>query len=119
MKPIIVATDLAAGYAAKPIWQNANFSVQPGEFIGLLGSNGAGKTTLFRMLLGLARPLQGKITIFGDSPTSGNSRIGYVPQRHIIDTETKIASLEYVRLGINGNKWGIGSPSAARTERQL
>lgn len=116
--PVIVAQKLAAGYKTKTVWSDADFSVSRGEFIGLLGSNGAGKTTLFRLLLGLAWPQQGSIELFGKRPERGNARIGYVPQRRPIDTESKIQAVEYVRIGISGNRWGFGLQTQARAERQ-
>ncbi len=42
-----------------------NFTVKPGEIIGLLGANGAGKTTTIHMLLGLIVPSAGTINVFG------------------------------------------------------
>src|SRR5579884_2460323 len=110
MTNIISATSLTAGYKAKTIWQDATFTVKSGEFIGLLGANGAGKTTLFRMLLGLMQPLDGELNIFGGKPQKGNKRISYIPQRRLIDTETRLDALEYVRLGLNNERWGFGVP---------
>ena len=114
-KSIITATKLAGGYDA-PLWKNADFSIKAGEFIAVLGPNGAGKTTLFRMLLGLARPLKGSLSVLGTEPHKGNPRIGYVPQRHIVDSDTALEALEIVRLGINGNKWGFGAANHGRDE---
>ncbi|HXH27027.1 MAG TPA: ATP-binding cassette domain-containing protein, partial [Candidatus Acidoferrum sp.] len=79
----------------------------------------AGKTTLFRMLLGLNRPAAGELLIFGEAPHKGNGHIGYVPQRRNIDTDTKIISLEYVRLGLNGTRWGMTSPAQIEHEETL
>ena len=104
---LITAERLTAGYPHKTVWQNANFSFGRGEFVAVIGPNGAGKTTLFRMLLGLQQPISGSIKIFGSPPKRGNPQIGYVPQRHIIDSETNIESLELVRLGLSGKKWGF------------
>jgi phosphonate transport system ATP-binding protein len=42
-----------------------SFTVEPGEFIGILGPSGAGKTTLFRCITGLARPDSGSVEIHG------------------------------------------------------
>lgn len=42
-----------------------SFTVKPGEIFGLLGLNGAGKTTTFRMIMGLLKPTEGKITLDG------------------------------------------------------
>jgi zinc/manganese transport system ATP-binding protein len=104
---LIKAEGLTAGYPGKTVWQNANFTFGRGEFVAVIGPNGAGKTTLFRLLLGLQQPMAGAITIFGAPPKRGNRQIGYVPQRHIIDSETNIESLELVRLGLSGKKWGF------------
>lgn len=104
---LIVAENLSAGYGRTPVWSDASFSFAKGEFVSILGPNGAGKTTLFRLLLGLQKPMEGSLKIFGKQPARGNSRIGYVPQRHAIDSETNIECIELVRLGLSGTKWGF------------
>jgi ABC-2 type transport system ATP-binding protein len=56
-----------------------SFRVEQGEVLGLLGPNGAGKTTTMRMMLGLIRPDDGQIRIFGETVTPGApvlSRLG-------------------------------------------
>jgi zinc/manganese transport system ATP-binding protein len=107
-RSIITAKNLVAGYRDKIVWQDATFSVNRGEFVAVIGPNGAGKTTLFRLLLGLQHPISGEVKIFNSRPLQGNPRIGYVPQRHAIDSETNIECLELVRLAVSGKKWGIG-----------
>jgi zinc/manganese transport system ATP-binding protein len=104
---LVIAENLAAGYRDKTVWRDANFSFGRGEFVAIIGPNGSGKTTLFRLLLGLQHPLAGFLRIFGTSPKRGNPQIGYVPQRHNIDSETNIECLELVRLGRSGKKWGL------------
>ncbi len=55
------------------------FRVEPGQVLGLLGPNGAGKTTTLRMLMGLIRPTEGDIRLFGHKVTPGApvlSRVG-------------------------------------------
>src|SRR5207244_12942952 len=94
----IAAENLTAGYRDKIVWRDANFTFGRGEFVAVIGPNAAGKTTLFRLLLGLQQPIGGTIKIFGAPPRRGNPRIGYVPQRHIIDSETNIEALELVKL---------------------
>src|SRR5689334_9935458 len=85
--PVIVAEGLAAAYGSRLIWQNASFSVDPGEFVAVLGPNGSGKSTLFRLLLGLLPPAAGNLTVLGKRPHRGNPDIGYVPQRRTIDPD--------------------------------
>lgn len=110
-----MAEDLAAGYPGKVVWRGGNFAFGRGEFVAVIGPNGAGKTTLFRVLLGLQPAIGGSIRILEAPPRRGNSKIGYVPQRHMIDSETNIECLELVRLGLSGGRWGF-SPFS-RSER--
>jgi ABC-2 type transport system ATP-binding protein len=44
------------------------FSIQPGEFVGLIGANGAGKTTLLKILAGLIPPTSGEALVRGHKP---------------------------------------------------
>lgn len=104
---IIAAENLAAGYPDNTVWRDANFEFGRGEFIAVIGPNGAGKTTLFRLLLGLQQPIGGSMKIFDAPPKRGNPQIGYVPQRHVIDSETNVECLELVRLGLSGKQWGF------------
>lgn len=62
---IIEVDNLVKHYGPHQAVAGLSFSVQAGESLGLLGPNGAGKTTTMRLLMGLARPTQGTIKIFG------------------------------------------------------
>ena len=52
-----------------------DLQIHAGEVLGLLGPNGAGKTTTVNLLLGLARPLQGTVQVFGRKPNEPQSRM--------------------------------------------
>jgi ABC-2 type transport system ATP-binding protein len=59
--------------------RDLSFEVRRGQVLGLLGPNGAGKTTSLRMLMGLIRPTEGRITVFGHEIRPGApvlSRLG-------------------------------------------
>lgn len=114
---IITAKNLSVRYNDHTIWQDANFTIEKGKFIGILGPNGAGKTTLFRLLLGLAQPTAGELTVLGKNPHRGNPRIGYVPQRHHVDNDMSIEALEIVRIGLTGNKWGMSLTPAKERKK--
>ncbi len=107
LEPVVAMEQCAAGYENAIVWRNATFSIQRGEFVAILGPNGSGKTTLFRLLLGLRVPLEGSVRVLGSVPKRGNPRIGYIPQRHPIDSEINVEALELVRLGMDGTKWGF------------
>jgi len=104
---IVTGENVVAGYPDKVVWRDANFGFDRGELIAIIGPNGAGKTTLFRLLLGLQQPMSGTIKMFNELPKRGNSRIGYVPQRHVIDSETNIECMELVHLAFCGHLWGF------------
>lgn len=81
----IITRDLAVGYQQKALLTNISMDIQQGEFIGVFGPNGAGKSTFLRTVLGLLKPLAGKIEVLGETPHRGNKHIGYMPQmrRHV------------------------------------
>ncbi len=56
-----------------PVIDSVSFSVEPGEFVCLLGPNGCGKTTLLRIMGGLEPPTRGRV-LLGGAPVSGSGR---------------------------------------------
>jgi phospholipid/cholesterol/gamma-HCH transport system ATP-binding protein len=63
---ILECVDIAVGYD-KPILEDVNIQIGPGEIVALLGASGCGKSTLLRTLCGLLPPLSGEIRLFGQS----------------------------------------------------
>lgn len=63
MAAIIRFQEITKNYDDKPIIQNLNLDIQPGEFLTVIGSSGSGKTTLLKMINGLIRPDSGTILI--------------------------------------------------------
>ena len=64
-----------------------SLSLEEGRSLALIGESGSGKTTLLRLLLGLARPTEGRLLLFGVDPaargqraTAAKRRCGYIPQ---------------------------------------
>jgi ATPase subunit of ABC transporter with duplicated ATPase domains len=78
---MLIVRDLRLEVGPRLLLEGADFSVQPGDKIGLVGRNGAGKTTLMRTLVGYALPAGGTVT------RSGN--LGYFSQ------EAALPDLEY------------------------
>jgi ABC-2 type transport system ATP-binding protein len=60
-----------------------NLRIEPGQVFGFLGPNGAGKSTTIRMLMGLQRPTEGRVTLLGldaaKNSVDAHRRIGYLP----------------------------------------
>ncbi len=67
--------DLNLAFGTEIIYQDANFRLEVGDKVGIVGVNGAGKTTLFKVILGNEKLDSGEITF---PPTA--TAIGYVPQ---------------------------------------
>jgi len=71
--------------------------VPAGSIYGFLGPNGSGKTTTIRLILGLLRPLSGRITVLGDSMPEQHarilSRVGYVPEQPHLDATLTVQEL--------------------------
>ncbi|PFE02859.1 ABC transporter ATP-binding protein [Bacillus cereus] len=64
MNYILETTGLTKRYRNDYVVHNVDLKIPKGEIYGFLGPNGAGKTTSIRMLLGLIKPTQGRVTIF-------------------------------------------------------
>jgi ABC-2 type transport system ATP-binding protein len=64
-EPVLVAEHLVKRFGRREAVSDVSFELAAGEVFGFLGPNGAGKTTTIRMLVGLARPDNGRVRVFG------------------------------------------------------
>src|SRR3989442_5145677 len=64
----VEARDLVKRYGSVVACDHVDLTVRAGDIYGFLGPNGAGKTTALRMILGLIRPDEGTVSLFGRSP---------------------------------------------------
>lgn len=80
------AENIVKKYRKRTVVKGVSFEVNQGEIVGLLGPNGAGKTTSFYMIVGLIKPLTGKIFLDGEDITKlpvyrrAQKGIGYLSQ---------------------------------------
>lgn len=72
MNYVIVTDSLTKTYGKKSVVDHLDLKVPQGSIYGFLGPNGAGKSTTMKMLLGLAKPSDGKIDILGKEVTKQN-----------------------------------------------
>ncbi|WP_395644987.1 ABC transporter ATP-binding protein [Terricaulis sp.] len=81
MHAALEAEGLAKRYGARVAVEDLSVSVPKGAIYGVLGPNGAGKSTTLRMLVGVARPTAGRITMLGREVTRETlKRVGYLPE---------------------------------------
>ena len=65
-EPVISCEHLTHFYGKRKIYEDLNFTVEPGRIVGLLGKNGTGKTTTINILMGYLKPQSGRCTLFGE-----------------------------------------------------
>jgi lipopolysaccharide export system ATP-binding protein len=87
MEQHVIRTEkLVKKYKSRTVVNEASIEVHQGEIVGLLGPNGAGKTTSFYMIVGLIRPVSGKIFLDDQDITEvpmykrAQMGISYLPQ---------------------------------------
>jgi len=94
---IVAVHGLGCRFGKVHALQNVDFAVDAGRVYGLVGANGAGKTTLLRHLLGLIRPEQGSVRVFGLDPVSHPvevlRRVGYLSEHRDLPEWMRIREL--------------------------
>ncbi|MGH9528496.1 MAG: ATP-binding cassette domain-containing protein [Terriglobales bacterium] len=76
MGPVIASLSRTSkSYGNVQALRNVDLAIHAGELVALLGPNGAGKTTAVKLLLGLATPSAGTISVFGGNPVNADFRI--------------------------------------------
>jgi energy-coupling factor transport system ATP-binding protein len=106
---VLKVENLSSG-AVGPIWSSATFEVCSGRRVGIYGDNGTGKTTLLRCITGFLPPLDGKISVFGNTPAPGKlrGRVGCLfqnPQKQLFEnTVFDEIAFPVKRMGMDAKK---------------
>jgi zinc transport system ATP-binding protein len=106
-EPLVRFQDVQLGYGRQLVLEKVQLDIFRGDFFGLVGPNGSGKTTLLRCLLGILKPLSGEVT------RSVGLRIGYVPQREMLDPLFPLSALDIVLMGRYPRAGILRSPQRA------
>ncbi|MBR4592335.1 MAG: metal ABC transporter ATP-binding protein [Elusimicrobiaceae bacterium] len=113
MRPVLEASHLNFAYVHVPVLENISFTIEAGDYVGLIGPNGGGKTTLLKVLLGLEKGT-GQIKLFGqplDQFTDWH-KIGYLAQKSpVAQSRFPVAAEEVVLMG-------LASGRGARVKRE-
>ena len=101
-------------YGGDNVAHDVSFTVNAGEFWGIVGENGSGKTTLMKALLGLIPCASGRI-VMGEGLKP--NEIGYLPQSSAIQKDFPASVYEVVLSGTIG--WRGIKPFYGRAEREI
>ena len=94
--PLVRFDRVALGYGEGLIVDDLSFAVEGGDFLGIVGPNGAGKSTILKAMLGILRPVAGKV-VYG-AEVHRDLRFGYVPQRYALDDIYPLSVRAIVRM---------------------
>lgn len=86
-----------------PVLEDLTLTIQPGEFLAIVGSSGCGKSTLLRLLVGLDRDYQGEIKVGGSVVTGTSLDRGIVFQEHRLFPWLTLE--QNVGLGLQNSDW--------------
>lgn len=93
---VVEFQNVSVGYDGKAVTEGLSFSLADGAYLSIVGENGAGKSTTMKTLLGLIKPIDGKI-IFADGLRS--NEIGYLPQQTQVQRDFPATVSEVVLSG--------------------
>ena len=98
--PLVELKHVDIYQSEQKILSDVSFSIQPSEFIYLIGATGSGKTTIVDIILALLEPQEGSLEIDGNIVTNKNAKswqrcIGYVPQNIYLSDDTIAANIAF------------------------
>jgi zinc/manganese transport system ATP-binding protein len=117
--PAISLHGVEATIGGRTVWRDVDIEVDRGEFVAVLGPNGVGKSTLLKALLGLVPLSAGTIRVLGRPVGAAGHEIGYLPQRRSFNPSLRIRGIDIVRLGLDGDRWGVPLPWRTSARREL
>jgi zinc transport system ATP-binding protein len=115
--PAILIKGLSFSYDGHPVLEDVNISVPQRDFVSVVGPNGGGKTTLLKLTLGLLRPSQGEVQVFGTTPEQARPRVGYMPQHTQLDPQFPATVMDVALMGRLGHGRSFGRYS--RTDKEI
>lgn len=100
--PILEVHQLSVNYDKTPVLWDISLEIPSGKLVGIIGPNGAGKSTFIKTVLGLIKPISGKVEFFGMPLKDVRKKIAYVPQRESVDWDFPVTVKDLVLMGRYG-----------------
>jgi NitT/TauT family transport system ATP-binding protein len=100
----------------KKVLSGIDLTIQPGEFIVVVGQTGCGKSTLLRLILGQEKPTQGRVLIEGKEIGHPDRHRGYVPQKYSLFPDKTV--LENIVFGLELEEFGLFNRWTPRYRRR-
>jgi ABC-type Mn/Zn transport systems, ATPase component len=97
---IIILKDVTVKYEQRVILPDVNLDIHEGDFVAITGPNGGGKTTLLRVILGLLKPVKGQVEFYKNGLRVNALKVGYLPQKNMIDSRFPITVKEVIESGL-------------------
>jgi zinc transport system ATP-binding protein len=100
--PILQVNDLTVNRSGEPVILNSTFSINQGDYVGVIGPNGGGKTTLILSLLNFLPRANGTIHLFSENINTFSSweKVAYISQHATnFDNQFPLTVRELVCLG--------------------
>ncbi|WP_137844437.1 ABC transporter ATP-binding protein [Microbacterium sp. 2FI] len=106
----VEVTNLAKSYGAVRAVDDLTLRIEPGEIVAVLGPNGAGKSTLNEMILGLAKPDTGSVSVFGLDPLAAvrAGRIGAMLQGGALLADARVIDVLQLMAGLHSRPLAVG-----------
>lgn len=98
--PAVEVRHVSYAYDGEPALEDVNFQVPERDFLAVIGPNGGGKSTLLKVMMGILKPREGEVRIFGDPPQKRQTEIGYVPQETGHNLDFPVTVEEVVLMGL-------------------
>ena len=104
---LLTMEQISKSYGEKYLFREADFSINEGEKIGVIGVNGTGKSTLLRILAGKEEADSGKLTM------GSKLKISYLPQTTVFEEGQTVLEAALFGNATEENRWAMEAEAKA------
>lgn len=118
MNPLLKVEEITVELSGERVLEQVSFELHENEFLAIVGPNGAGKTTLIKTILGLIKPVSGRIIIREDiKKRKAGTIFGYLPQEFSYRRNFPIRVIDVVLLAVYPTIKPFSFPSKEQMEK--